>query len=182
MFGTTYGSREKNMRRFTAQLVACLGLLAFAVGPTARSQTSTWRPVYLGTDGMVATAHYGSAMAGYKMLAQGGNAVDAAIAAGFASTVVEPSRAGIGADAFILIYLAETKEVVFINGGGWAPRRATAEFFRQRGGLEKDGPLGPVVPGAPAGLLRASERYGRLGRDKLLAPAHRTGRPRLCRK
>lgn len=159
------------MGRHSSNFAVLLGLLAFCVGPMAKSQTSTWRPVYLGTEGMVATAHYGSAMAGHKMLAQGGNAVDAAVAAGFASTAVEPSRAGIGADAFILIYLAETKEVVFINGGGWAPRKATAEFFRQQGGIKKDGPLAPIVPGATAGFLRASERYGHLRRSKLLVPA-----------
>jgi len=136
-----------------------------------QAQTSTWRPVYLGMDGMVATAHYATAMAGYRMLAQGGNAVDAAAAAGFASTVVEPSRSGIGGDAFILIYRAKTKEVLFINGGGWAPKRATAEFFQKRGGLELDGPLSPVVPGAPAAWLLALEKYGTLKREQVLAPA-----------
>jgi gamma-glutamyltranspeptidase/glutathione hydrolase len=148
----------------------CLLLLP-VLACLASAQTSTWRPVVLGTDGMVATAHYGSAMAGHKMLAQGGNAIDAAVAAGFTSTVVEPSRAGIGGDLFILIYRAETDEVTFINGGGWAPRRATREFFEAHGGLQKDGPLGPVVPGAPAGLLLAAEKYGILSRDQLLAPA-----------
>lgn len=145
-----------------------LGLLGAAL---LQGQTSTWRPVYLGMDGMVATAHYGTAMSGYRMLAQGGNAVDAAAAACFASTVVEPSRSGIGADAFILIYRAKTKEVLFINGGGWAPKRATAEFFQKRGGLEMDGPLSPVVPGAPAALLLALEKYGKLKRQQVLAPA-----------
>lgn len=135
------------------------------------AQTSTWRPVYLGKDSMVATAHYATAMAGYRMLAQGGNAVDAAVAACFASTVVEPSRSGIGGDAFILIYRAKTREVLFINGGGWAPRRATVEFFQKRGGLESDGPLSPVVPGAPAALLLALEKYGKLSREQVLAPA-----------
>ena len=134
-------------------------------------QTSTWRPVYLGMDGMVATAHYSTAMAGYKMLRQGGNAVDAAAAAGFASTVVEPSRSGIGGDAFILIYRAKTKEVIFINGGGWAPKRATVEFFQAKGGIDLDGPLSPVVPGAPAALLLAQEKYGKLKREQVLAPA-----------
>ena len=135
------------------------------------AQTSTWRPVYLGMDGMVATAHYATAMSGYKMLAQGGDAVDAAAAACFASTVVEPSRSGIGGDAFILIYRAKTNEVIFINGGGWAPRRATAEFFRSKGGIPRDGALSPVVPGAPAGLLLALEKYGKLKRGQVLAPA-----------
>src|SRR5215472_16145198 len=135
------------------------------------AQTSTWRPVCLGMDGMVATAHYATAMSGYKMLAQGGDAVDAAAAACFASTVVEPSRSGIGGDAFILIYRAKTNEVIFINGGGWAPRRATAEFFRGKGGIPLDGPLSPVVPGAPAALLTALEKYGKLKREQVLVPA-----------
>jgi gamma-glutamyltranspeptidase/glutathione hydrolase len=135
------------------------------------AQTSTWRPVYLGMDGMVATAHYGTAMAGYKMLAQGGNAVDAAAAACFASTILEPSRSGIGADAFMLIYLAKTKEVLFINGGGWAPQRATAEFYQSKGGIGLDGPLSPVVPGQPAAMLLAIEKYGKLKREQVLAPA-----------
>src|ERR1044071_9023322 len=107
------------------------------------AQTSTWRTVHLGMDGMVATAHDATAMAGYKMLAEGGDAMDAAAAACFASTVVEPSRSGIGGDAFILIYRAKTNEVIFINGGGWAPRRATVEFFRSTGGIDLDGPLSP---------------------------------------
>ena len=135
------------------------------------AQTSTWRPVYLGMDGMVATAHYATAMAGYKMLAQGGDAVDAAAAACFASTVVEPSRSGIGGDAFILIYRAKTNEVVFINGGGWAPKRATAEFFQGKGDIPLDGALSPVTPGAPAALLLALGKYGSLKRDQVLAPA-----------
>jgi gamma-glutamyltranspeptidase/glutathione hydrolase len=136
-----------------------------------QAQTSTWRPVYLGMDGMVATAHYATAMAGYQMLAQGGDAVDAAAAACFASTIVEPSRSGIGGDAFILIYRAKTNEVIFINGGGWAPKRATIDFYQGKGGIDLDGPLSPVVPGAPAALLLALRKYGRLERGQVLAPA-----------
>jgi gamma-glutamyltranspeptidase/glutathione hydrolase len=120
---------------------------------------------------MVASAHYGAVMSGYKMLAQGGNAIDAAVAAGFASTVVEPSRAGLGGDLVMLIYRAKTKDVVVINGGGWAPKAATPELYRSRGGLSQDGPLSPVVPALPAALLMAAEKYGTLSRDKLLAPA-----------
>ncbi len=153
--------------------VSCLRavLIWLLLAPLLTAQTSTWRPVYLARDGLVSSAHYGAAMAGYRMLAQGGNAIDAAVAASFASTVVEPSRAGIGGDLFILIYWAQTNEVKFINVCGWAPRKATIHRFRELGGLKKEGALGPVVPGAPAGLLLASEKYGRLSREKLLAPA-----------
>jgi gamma-glutamyltranspeptidase / glutathione hydrolase len=122
-------------------------------------------------DGMVATAHYATAMSGYKILAQGGDAVDAAAAACFASTVAEPSRSGIGGDAFILIYRAKTNEVIFINGGGWAPKGATLELFQNKGGINTDGPLSPVVPAAPAALLLALEKYGKLERKDVLAPA-----------
>src|SRR5262249_36505721 len=145
-----------------------VGIAAVAV---LQAQTSTWRPVYLGVDGMCATGHYATAMAGYKVWAEGGDAIDAAAAACFASTVVEPSRSGIGGDAFILMYRAKTNEVIFINGGGWAPRRATVELFRSRGGIPLDGPLSPVVPAAPAALLLALEKYGKLKREQVFAPA-----------
>jgi gamma-glutamyltranspeptidase/glutathione hydrolase len=124
-------------------------------------------------EGMVATGHYATAMAGYKMLAQGGNAIDAAVAAAFASTVVEPSRTGIGGDLFILIYLAKTGEVKFINGTGWAPRAATLERMREigKGELPTVGPLAPLVPGGVDGLLLAAQKYGKLRREQLLAPS-----------
>lgn len=145
-------------------------LIVLSAGPLL-AQTSTWRPVVLGMEGMISSGHYAASMAGYKMLAQGGNAIDAAVAAGFASTVVEPSRAGIGGDLFILIYLAKTKEVKFINGTGWAPRRATIEAIQARGGQKLDGPAAPLVPGAVDGLLLAAQKYGRLPRQQLLGPS-----------
>src|SRR2546422_643733 len=86
-------------------------LIPLILASVLGAQTSTWRPVVLGLDGMVVSGHYATAQAGYRMLAQGGNAVDAAVAAAFTSTVVEPSRAGIGGHSTILIYLAKSKEV-----------------------------------------------------------------------
>lgn len=145
--------------------------LSGIAGAPLLAQTSTWRPVYLGLDGMVAGGHYDTAMAGYRMLAEGGNAIDAAVAASFASTVVEPSRAGIGGDLFILIYLAKTREVKFVNGTGWSPRRATLDAFAPKGELPKDGALAPLVPGAVDALLLAAGKYGRLARERLLAPS-----------
>ncbi len=145
-----------------------LGSLA---GLPLAGQTSTWRAVYLGMEGMVASGHYGTAMSGYKMLATGGNAIDAAVAACFSSTVVEPSRAGLGGDLFILIHLAKTGEVKFINGSGWSPRKATRETFASKAELPREGPLAPLVPGATDALLLAAQKYGRLPRLKLLEPA-----------
>ncbi len=150
-----------NRRSFVASLT----------GLPLAAQTSTWRAVYLGLEGMVASGHYGTAMSGYKMLAQGGNAIDAAVAAAFASTAVEPSRTGIGGDLFILIYHAKTGSVKFINGTGWAGRAATIDAFKAKNELPKEGPTAPCVPGAVDALLYAAQTYGTLSREKLLAPS-----------
>ncbi|MBK9165862.1 MAG: gamma-glutamyltransferase [Bryobacterales bacterium] len=145
-------------------------LLTPLAAASLAGQTSTWRPVYMARHGIVATGHYMTAMAGFRMLEQGGNAVDAAAAAALASTVVEPSRAGIGGHAAILLYLAREKRIVYINGNGWAPQAATPERFAN-GGIPMDGPLAPVVPGAVDGLLTAAGKYGKLKPPALLAPA-----------
>ena len=69
--------------------------------------------------------------AAQKALEAGGNAVDAAVAAFYMTTVVEHHQAGIGGDAFILAYIAAEGRVVFINGTGVAPRLATAAKYRE---------------------------------------------------
>jgi len=135
------------------------------------AQTSTWRPLVLGLDGMVVSGHYATAHAGYKMLAQGGNAFDAAVAAALASTVVEPSRAGIGGHSLVVLYDARSKRVRVIDGGGWAGRRATVEFFRSKDGIPLDGATSPVVPGSVDALLLLAQKYGHLSRDKLFEPS-----------
>ena len=137
---------------------------------TLAAQSPTWRPVILGKKHMVAAGHYATAMAGYRMLEQGGNALDAGVAATFASTVVEPHRAGIGGHLLIMYYEAETGKVTCIDGSGWSGRRATGERFRSIG-LPADGALAVLVPGAVEALLRAWEMFGKLPREKLLDPS-----------
>ncbi len=158
-------------RRHFLMSIVSLALLACLFVQAAWSQTSTWRPIVLGMDGMVSSGHYGVSMTGYKMLADGGNAIDAAAAAGFASTVFEPSRTGLGGDLFMLIYVAKTGEVKFVNGTGWAPKSASIAELAARGGQREDGSIAPLVPGATSGLLLAAQKYGRLGRAKILAPS-----------
>src|SRR5882724_11525094 len=91
------------------------------------AQTSTWRPVVMSEHGMVASGHPLASEAGVRILKAGGNAVDAAIATWAAQGVVEPMMTGLGGDMFILIYLAKTNEVKFINGSGIAPMAATID-------------------------------------------------------
>jgi len=130
-----------------------------------------WRTVVMGTRGMVAAEHPLEALAGLRALEAGGNAIDAALAVFYMTTVVEQHQAGIGGDAFVLAYIAQEKRVVFINGTGPAPRLATPEFYRKLGGIPNSGPHSSTVPGAVGGLELAWQRYGSLERQRVLAPA-----------
>jgi len=120
----------------------------------------------------VASGHPQASMAAVRVLEEGGNAVDAAVAATLATTVVEPMNVSIGGNGMVMIYLAKTGQVYCIDGSGWTGKRVTTDRFDQKsGGLPFYGPLAPVVPGLIDALLRASEQYGKLGRPNLLAPS-----------
>src|SRR5258708_21271052 len=127
----------------------------------------------LGTRGMVATAHYLATQAGLQILTQGGNAVDAAIAANAAMTVVYPSTCSAGGDIFMLIWDARTQQLHALNGSGRAPRGLTPDYFATRGmqQMPERGPLSINVPGAVDGWFTALERFGSLPAETVLAPA-----------
>jgi gamma-glutamyltranspeptidase/glutathione hydrolase len=135
-----------------------------------------WRTVVMGTQGMVAAEHPLEAQAGLEALKAGGNAIDAAVAVFYMTTVVEHHQAGIGGDGFILAYLADQKRVVFINGTGPAPKRATREFYTKLGGIPDAGIYASDVPGAVGGFDLALKRFGTKGYPELLAPAIRAAR------
>ena len=156
------------MRRIA--LLAALTVLALTAAPVAQ-QSSTWRPVVLSDTGMIASGHALASEAGLRVLKSGGNAVDAAIAAWAVQGLTEPEMTGLGGDMFMLIYLARTGEVKFINGTGVAPMAATADFYRSKGGLPGDGILSVSVPGAVAGAELAAKAYGTRPLAELLAPA-----------
>src|SRR5437868_13982144 len=83
----------------------------------------------LGTRGMVACAHYLATQVGVSILNQGGNAIDAAIAANVAMTVVYPSTCSAGGDLFMFIWEAKTQQLHALNGSGRAPRGMTPGYF-----------------------------------------------------
>ena len=130
-------------------------------------QDFTTRPELRGTFGMVASTHWLASAAGMAVLERGGNAFDAAVAAGFALQVVEPHLNGPGGDLPAILYDAKSEEVVVICGQGTAPQTATIDAFRQRGVdlIPGTGLLPAVVPGAFDGWLLMLERFGtwRLG-------------------
>ena len=132
-------------------------------------------PVY-GKGGMVATSQPLATAAGLEILAKGGNAADAAVAAGAALNVTEPTSTGIGGDMFALFYSAETKRVTALNGSGRAPAALTLDRLK-KDGISTEMPPFHVhtvtVPGACAGWFDLIEKHGSLAMSDILAPAIR---------
>ncbi|HSG43181.1 MAG TPA: gamma-glutamyltransferase [Anaerolineales bacterium] len=133
-------------------------------------------PVY-GCNGIVATSQPLATAAGLEMLAKGGNASDAAVAAGATLNVTEPTSTGIGGDMFALYYSAEKKQVTALNGSGRAPAALTLARLKKEGLLADA--LPPfhahtvTVPGACAGWFDLIERHGSLSMSEILEPAIR---------
>jgi gamma-glutamyltranspeptidase/glutathione hydrolase len=138
----------------------------------------TTRPVVAGTQGVVATGHPLVSMAAMRMLLTGGNAFDAAAAAGFAAAVVEPTASyTLCGECVAVVYDARTRETIAVSGQGVAPALATLEFFRSRGldriptGPGPDAHLSFTVPGAVDAYLTLVETYGTKSLGEVLAPA-----------
>jgi gamma-glutamyltranspeptidase/glutathione hydrolase len=136
------------------------------------------RPVIMGGDGMVSAGHSLGALAGVRVLQEGGNAVDAALAAAFAMAVVKPEACGPGGDLFALVFMKKNAKVQAINSSGPAPAKASIEYFRERGlkGIPTSGPLSVAVPGAVDGWLELHKRYGTKDLGRLTADAIRFAR------
>src|SRR5690349_17028262 len=131
------------------------------------------RSMVMTTGGVVASEHPLASQAGASMLARGGNAVDAAIAANAVMGVVAPMMNGIGGDLFAIAYDASSGELHGINGSGWAPEALTIEGLRATGvtSMPQTGILSVTVPGAVAAWALLADRFGRLSLSDLLWPA-----------
>lgn len=134
--------------------------------------TSTRLPVF--ARNVVSTSHPLAAQAGLRMLWQGGNAVDAAIAAAAAITLTEPVSCGLGSDAFCILW--DGKELHGLNASGHAPQTWTPDYFKRKYGDDaqtppKRGIDSVTVPGAVASWVALSERFGKLPFEDLLQPA-----------
>jgi gamma-glutamyltranspeptidase/glutathione hydrolase len=120
--------------------------------------TSQRMPVL--ADNMVCTSQPLASAAGLRILQQGGNAVDAAVAAAIALTVVEPCMNGIGGDSFALVW--DGQRMHGLNASGRAPRRWTREHFARYDAMPPRGWDSVTVPGAVSGWRELSERFGKL--------------------
>ena len=133
------------------------------------------RPMALGTHGVIATGHALASQAGLRILEEGGNAVDAALAAGAVLTVVLPEANTIGGDLFALVHDGRTGEVVAVNSSGPAPDAASVAWFRARGHttVPARGVLSVEVPGLVDGWALLHERFATRPLRELLGPAIR---------
>ena len=134
------------------------------------------RSPVMGRRGIVAASQPLAVAAGLEILAQGGNAADAAVATAAALNVTEPTSTGIGGDCFALFYDAGTRQVSALNGSGRAPAALTLERLRREGFVDELPPYHSytiTVPGACAGWHDLVARHGRLPLSAVLAPAIR---------
>ena len=142
------------------------------------AERATTRPVVSGMQGVVAAGHPLVSMAGMRMLMTGGNAFDAAVAAGFAAAVVEPTASyTLCGECVAMVYDARRRESVALSGQGTAPAAASIDAFRRRGldriptGPGRDAHLSFTVPGAVDAYLTLLETYGTKPLREVLAPA-----------
>lgn len=123
--------------------------------------------------GIVATSQVLASQAGAQILARGGSAIDAAIAANAVLGVTEPMMNGIGGDLFLLYWDAKTRKLYGLNASGWAPQNLTIDFLKKRGitSMPEDGIHSITVPGAVDGWAQAHQRFGKLPWRDLFTPA-----------
>jgi len=158
-----------------------LGLIALQL--RAQAAKENLRPPALGSRGMVATAHPLATLAGQKILAEGGNAIDAIVAAAAALNAVEPFMSGTGGVGYMLFYSASENRTRSLIFGGWVPKNFDPAKVRDitrfddgaghAGRLEGIGPRTVALPGNLAGWDRALRDYGTMPLSKVFESAIR---------
>ena len=157
------------MRRTVA--LSALILLCSCV--VAAQDRAYGRSMVITDHGIVATSHYLASQAGAQILAKGGSAMDAAIAANAVLGVTEPMMNGIGGDLFLLYWDAKAGKLYGLNASGWAPKNLTIDLLKKQGAkfMPEEGIHSVTVPGAVDGWAKAHERFGRLPWKDLFGPA-----------
>jgi gamma-glutamyltranspeptidase/glutathione hydrolase len=130
------------------------------------------RSAVYATNGMCASSHPLASLMALDILRDGGTAADAAVAAAVLLGLAEPAMTGLGGDCFALIKPAGSDDIVALNGSGAAPAALDAEALRAAGhtAIPPAAAAAITLPGAVDAFCRLSDRYGRLGLDRVLAP------------
>ena len=141
--------------------------------PALCQDRSHARSMVLTRDGIVATSHVPASVAGAQILAKGGSAVDAAIAANAVLGVTEPMMNGIGGDLFAIYWEAKSGKLYGLNASGWAPQGLTVAHIKAKDAtrMPQRGIDSVTVPGAVAGWNALHSRFGKLAWKEDLQPA-----------
>lgn len=163
-----------NMKNSILTIIS-MTLLATHSPNSIAQDRSQGRSMVISKNGIVASEHPLASQAGAMVLAKGGTAIDAAVAANAAMAVVAPMMCGVGGDLFAIVYEAKTGKLHGLNASGWAPSGLTPEFLEQRGmsTMPISGIHSVTVPGAVAGWQALINRFGRTGFSVDLAAAIR---------
>ena len=158
------------MSQSVSRLLPILVIMPIAAFSQDRTQT---RSMVISQRGIAATSQTLASQAGAQILARGGNAVDAAIAANAALAVVEPMMNGIGGDLFVIMRDGKTGKIIGLNASGWAPQGLTKEFLAKTNtyGMPQAGIHSVTVPGVVDGWEKLHKKYGRLAWADLFQPA-----------
>lgn len=153
-------------------------LLVLALAPLQAREAV---PVQAPVQAAIASANAYATDAGLEVLAEGGNAFDAAVAVSATLGLVEPESSGLGGGGLMLLRVAAEGRDVFIDARERAPLAASRDMYLDESGQVRprssiDGPLAAAIPGLPAGLVHLSEKYGRVPLSVSLAPAIRLAR------
>ena len=151
-----------------------IALLLLAASLVCAQDRSQARSMVISDYGIVATSQTLASQAGAQVLARGGSAVDAAIAANAVLGVVEPESCGIGGDLFAIYWDATTGKLTAINASGWAPKALNIEFLKGLGHTQKmpkESIQAVTVPGCVDGWSKLHKRFGKLPWKDLFAPA-----------
>src|SRR4249920_3256190 len=143
------------------RVVLALVLLSSALFAQDRSHA---RSMVVTRYGIVATSHVQASQAGAQILARGGSAIDAAIAANAVLGVTEPMMNGIGGDLFAIYWDAKAGKLYGLNSSGWAPQALTLEHLKSKNAssMPEFGIDSVTVPGAVAGWNALHGRFGKL--------------------
>lgn len=133
----------------------------------------TTRPVIMAKNGVVTSGHYLATAAGLRIMAQGGNAIDAAAAMGFCLCLLEPNNNGLGGENPTLIYSAKEKKTFAVSGMGWSPKAFTIDWCRKNGidMIPGDGYLPACVPAMVGTWAIALARFGTMSFAQVMQPA-----------
>ncbi len=131
----------------------------------------TLKPELYGTHGMVAAGRQHTVEAGIRILAAGGNAFDAGVAAVLAAAVCEVSHFGLGGEAPAIVFEAGSGKVTVVSGQGYAPKAATPKLFLAAGVIPGNGPNGGTVPAVIDAMALTLQNFGTMSLGQVLAPA-----------